>query len=80
MVTGRIVRSKAGSDKDSFLVIVKTEENMLYLSDGKRYKLASPKRKNPKHIAPTGKILDLKEHPTDKSLRKALAEFRNINL
>ena len=77
MENGRIVCSKAGSDKNTFLVVVGENGNSVLLSDGKRYKLAAPKKKNPKHIAPTGEILNMNQISTDKALRAALAAFRS---
>lgn len=77
MEKGLIVCSKAGSDKHSFFVVVGSDDKFVYISDGKRYKLASPKKKNVKHIAVTGKILEVKEILTDKKLRAALAEYRS---
>ena len=74
---GRIVCSKAGSDKGEFSVVVKTEENAMFISDGKRYKLSSPKKKNPKHLSFTQTTLKNEEFKTDKSLRKALAIYRS---
>ncbi len=77
MEVGQIVCSKAGSDKDTFLVIVRTLGKVVFISDGKRYKLASPKKKNIKHLAATGEKLELKNILTDKSLRVALAKYRS---
>lgn len=74
---GRIVCSKAGSDKGSFLVVLRTENNRVFVADGKRYKIASPKAKNQKHLAFTSKVLNSTEFTTDKSLRKALAIYRS---
>lgn len=74
---GRIVCSKAGSDKGSFLVVLRTENNRVFVADGKRYKIASPKAKNQKHLAFTNKVLNSTEFTTDKSLRKALAIYRS---
>ena len=79
MEKGLVVCSKAGSDKNSFLTVVGSDEKCVYLSDGKRYKIASPKKKNVKHIAVTGKILKGQEILTDKQLRNALAEYRSSN-
>ena len=72
---GKIACSRAGSDKGAFLVVVKTENDRIFVSDGKRYKLSSPKRKNPKHLAFTETTLKSDEYLTDKQLRKALACF-----
>ena len=78
-MVGRIVCSKAGSDKGSFLVVLNLENGRVMVADGKRYKIASPKKKNVKHIAVTGKILKGQEILTDKQLRNALAEYRSSN-
>ena len=72
---GKIVCSKAGSDKGCFLVVTGICENRFLVADGKRYKISSPKSKNPKHLAPTEKTLVREEYLTDKQLRKALAVF-----
>lgn len=77
MEVGRVVCSSAGSDKDSFFVIVKKEDNRIYVSDGKRRKLAGPKAKNPKHLLKTNHSLNLETVTTDKALRKALAIIRS---
>lgn len=74
---GRIVCSKAGKDKGNFSVIVKTENGRIFISDGKKHKLSSPKSKNPKHLAFTETTLNNEELKTDKSLRKALAIYRS---
>ena len=78
MENGLIVCSKAGSDKNSFLAVVGSDEKCVYLSDGKRYKLALPKKKNVKHIAVTDKILVSEDFSTDKKLREAIAKYRSI--
>ncbi len=77
MIRGMIVRSSAGSDKDNFFVVVKEESGRVYISDGKRRKLAAPKSKNPKHLALTGSMVNLEKITTDKALRAVLAEYRS---
>ena len=77
MQVGQIVCSLAGSDKGSFLLVVKVDEGFVYLADGKRYKLSSPKRKNKKHISYTATKLNCEELLTDKAVRKALAVYRS---
>ena len=76
---GKIVCSKAGSDKGGFLVIVETKKDRLLVADGKRYKLSSPKLKNPKHLAFTETTFNTLELKTDKSLRRLLAIYRSKN-
>ena len=39
---GKIVCSKAGSNKGKFAVVVATENKEIYIADGKRYKLSNP--------------------------------------
>ena len=74
---GRIVCSKAGRDKGSFLVVVKRENNYLYVCDGKERPLEQPKRKNIKHLSLTNTVLTEEEFKTNKALRKALAIYRD---
>lgn len=47
---GMIVTSKAGHDKEELFVIIKIEDEYVYLVDGKYKTLQSPKKKNIKHI------------------------------
>ena len=79
MEKGTVVISKAGYEKDSFFAVIAISGNYVYVSIGKRFKLANPKKKNVKHIAVTGKILKGQEILTDKQLRNALAEYRSSN-
>lgn len=74
---GRIVCSKSGRDKGSFLVVVGEDAKFLYVCDGKERPLERPKRKNPKHLAFTSTLLDENSYRTDKSLRRALAVYRD---
>ena len=77
MTAGQIVCSKAGSDKQTFSVIIGFADGKIKISDGKRHKLACPKLKNPKHLGFTEEFLDMTSITTDKALRKALARFRS---
>lgn len=49
---GNLARSKAGHDKNDIFVIIKEEDEYVYLVDGKLRTLEKPKRKNKKHIQP----------------------------
>ena len=49
---GGLVRSRAGHDKDELYVIIGRDERCVYVCDGRHHPLGSPKRKNPKHLAP----------------------------
>lgn len=46
---GDLVRSTAGRDKDSLYIIVKIEEDFLYLADGNYKVVDKPKKKRKKH-------------------------------
>ena len=76
-MVGRIVCSKAGRDKGYFMVVVKCEDDAVFVCDGKERPLQRPKRKNKKHLQFTNTVLSEKSYNTNKSLRKALAVYRD---
>lgn len=76
-MVGSIVCSKSGRDKGYFLVVIKEEDGFLYVCDGKERPLSQPKRKNPKHLAFTQTVLDKSSYSSNKSLRRALAVYRD---
>lgn len=47
---GQFVRSKAGHDNGIAYVVVRTEENYVYVADGDTRRLENPKKKKLKHI------------------------------
>ena len=47
---GHIVVSLAGRDKERPFYVLKTEDNFVYLADGKLRKLEACKRKNRRHV------------------------------
>ena len=74
---GEVVFSAAGHDKERFYAVVEVgEDGCPLIADGKRRKLQSPKRKNPKHLRPTRQSIDPGRVPTDRALRRALAGLR----
>lgn len=76
---GQIVCSKKGRDKGYFLAIVKEEDRLVFVCDGKERPLSRPKSKNPKHLSFTNTVLNSDCFRSDKSLRKALAIYRDKN-
>lgn len=72
---GMIVKSVAGHDKDRFYLVVKIEENRVFIADGKRRKLACLKRKNPVHLRVTKSVVDVEKYKTDKKIRELLHSF-----
>lgn len=49
---GMLAKSKAGHDKGKTYLIIKEEEQYVYLADGEKRTLADPKKKNKKHLQP----------------------------
>ena len=47
---GQIIKSKAGRDKGKLFIIVKIEEEYVYLTDGNLRRVENPKKKKVKHI------------------------------
>lgn len=74
---GQIVCSKAGRDKGYFLVVTEEQGNFVLVCDGKERPIERPKKKNVKHLAFTGKVLDKDCFKSNKGLRIALAVFRD---
>ncbi|MEQ2455966.1 KOW domain-containing RNA-binding protein [Flavonifractor hominis] len=79
----RIVRSLAGHDRGELFCVLETQGAYLLLCDGKRRKLASPKRKKAVHTAPVGEfrhpVLDriqAGDRISNQDIRRALAAFR----
>ena len=78
------MRSLFGHDQGNLFCVLGTEGDRVLLADGKRRKVAQPKRKNVKHVSPVGES----HHETiekvraglpvkDRELRSALAVFRD---
>ncbi len=78
-MTGQIVISKAGRDKGTFLVTVGETQDALLVCDGKKRPLERPKQKNRKHVTVTQTVLENRQISTNKSIRRALAIYRDGN-
>lgn len=72
---GMIVKSLAGHDAGRFYVITKIEKNRAYIVDGRLRKLEKPKKKNIVHLSGSGKVVNLFEFGTNKSLRGLLRKW-----
>ncbi len=75
IVKGSVVKSLAGRDQDRIYVAVSVEDRFILIADGKLHKLEAPKRKNVKHISPTGSVI-CDQGLTNKKLRKLLFELK----
>ncbi len=47
---GQIVTVLAGREAGGRFVVVRLDESFLYLADGRKRPVRSPKRKNPRHV------------------------------
>jgi ribosomal protein L14E/L6E/L27E len=68
---GQIVESLRGHDRGECSVVLRCEGDRVLIANGKRHKLAGPKRKNYKHLRCSGPVIPL-ENLTDQKLRTIL--------
>ena len=85
-MTGKLALSKFGHDKNHLYVIVREEEEYVFLADGKLKSVEKPKKKNKKHIQiikalpePVRKILQDKENIGDLEAKRAIRLYVRIN-
>ncbi|MGN1458138.1 MAG: KOW domain-containing RNA-binding protein [Acutalibacteraceae bacterium] len=76
-VKGMVVRSKAGHDKGSFFVVLKVENDIAYIIDGKSRTATKPKKKKLIHLSPTYTVLDEQSMETDSEILKTLSTFNS---
>ena len=62
------------------MVIVSEDDRYVYVCDGKERPIERPKRKNAKHLSFTNTVLNADSYKTNKSLKKALAIYRDCDL
>lgn len=71
---GELVICNAGREKDRLMCVTEFDGKYVYVCDGKERLLNNPKRKNPKHIVKTHKLISQDMFLTDRALRKALSK------
>ena len=71
---GMLVRSKAGHDKDRIYVIIRTEDEFVYVADGDLRPLRHMKRKNARHLQPVLKMR-LEGEPDDEAVRSLISRY-----
>lgn len=69
---GSVVRADAGRDSGKLFAVTDVQGGYCFIADGKSRRLASHKRKNIKHVSPTGSMIDINDDITDKKLRTLL--------
>ncbi len=77
-MVGKIVYSISGRDKGKYLAVINCDKNYVWVADGKERKLETPKRKNIKHISLTAESLNSDQLKSNKSLKKAIAVYKDI--
>lgn len=58
IVKNMVVKAVAGRDKGSYFVVMDLDGGYALIADGKRRLVEKPKRKNEKHLRPTGTSMD----------------------
>ena len=71
---GELVVCTAGREKERLTCVLALDEKYVYLCDGKERKFENPKRKNPKHVTKTDRVIADSMFVTDRALRKALSK------
>ena len=72
---GKVVVSLAGRDKGKLLAVMREENGLVILCDGKERPIDRPKSKNIRHVESVGSSLDESETATNRALKKALARL-----
>ncbi|MGN0620517.1 MAG: hypothetical protein ACI4I9_01510 [Porcipelethomonas sp.] len=72
MKKGAVVKAIAGRDNSGYFAVTDVCGDRVLIADGKTRKLSAPKKKNPKHLRMTGKVIEL-NNITDKELRNVLS-------
>ena len=80
ITVGSAVYSRAGRDKGDLFIVLKVEEDYVYLVDGKKRRIANPKKKKIKHLNKTNFVSDVCQGgtPEDYMIRNTLAEMKPI--
>lgn len=72
---GKVVVSLAGRDKGKLLAVMREENGLVILCDGKERPIDRPKSKNIRHVEATQASLTQAELSTNRALKKALGRL-----
>lgn len=80
MDKGSVVESTAGHDKGMLFFVLKQEDGIVFIVNGRQRKLESPKRKNVAHLRMLSHPLRVTDTfpQSNKELRRALAAFKEV--
>nr|WP_178632069.1 KOW domain-containing RNA-binding protein [uncultured Mediterraneibacter sp.] len=74
---GMIVKSKAGHDKNNIYVVIRVENEYVYLADGQNRTLDRMKKKNVRHLQPI--LYDHAENRSDdEAIRNLCRRIKNV--
>ena len=74
---GLVAKSTSGHDGGRYYAVVALDGPFAVIADGKVRKLEKPKKKNARHLTPTGTVLTHEQLSTNRQLRRALFAFNN---
>ena len=69
-----VVKSLRGRD-EGFFVVVGVKDGYVWIADGRRRKVETPKRKNPKHLQRTAMVFDEEQIKTNNGLKRLLRPY-----
>ena len=75
LLRGDVVRSTAGHDRGTLLLVLQTDGDRVAVADGRLRKLSKPKWKNRKHLRFAGKSPEGELPESDASVRALLARY-----
>ena len=82
--TGMLAVSKAGHDKGRLYVVIKADQEYVYLADGKNRSVCQPKKKKQKHIQINyhipmvlAKALETEQELKDEQIKKDIKDYKN---
>ena len=82
--TGMLAVSKAGHDKGRLYVVIKADQEYVYLADGKNRSVCQPKKKKQKHIQINyhipmvlAKALETEQELKDEQIKKAIKDYKH---
>lgn len=83
-MTGMFATSKAGHDKGKLYIIIKEEEEYVYLADGRLKPVDVPKKKKKKHIQIIKKtaeniclLIEEKKQISNEEVKRAIKEYEH---
>lgn len=76
MQRGAIVKNKAGRDGDSHFIVLRIDGNFAYIVDGEGRTIQKPKKKNLRHLHPTGEITQISINERSKDIENENAKIR----